>query len=209
MPSRAPEAGMTIWTVGHSNHPLERFLDLLGQHEIGVLVDVRSRPYSGFASHFDREAIQGPLQTAAVKYLFLGDLLGGRAEGRQFYDEAGHVLYDRVAESPGFQQGIRRLLDGLGTYRVALMCGEEDPADCHRRRLIGRVLGRHGVCVMHIRGDRRVQSEEEVAAEEKFRKTRGQMTLFDMEETEPWKSTRSVLPRKAPANSSKLSSGLE
>ena len=193
---------MTVWTIGHSNHPLQTFLDLLEQHRIAVVADVRSSPYSRYASHFNQEVIRGQLQGRAVKYVFLGDQIGGRAEGEQFYDEQGHVLYGRLAESPEFQQGIRRLLDGVGTYRVALMCGEEDPTGCHRRLLIGRVLGQRGVEVMHIRGDGRLQSEEEVAAEEEFRKTGGQMTLFDMEETDAWKSTQSVLPKKAPASSS-------
>jgi hypothetical protein len=81
------------------------------------------------------------------------------------------------------------------------MCGEEDPTNCHRRLLVGRVLRDRGVEVMHIRGDGRVQSEEEVAVEEDFRKTRGQLTLFDLEEPDAWKSTRSVLPRRAPPSS--------
>lgn len=193
---------MTIWTIGHSNHPLERFLDLLARHHIAVLVDVRSSPYSRYASHFNQETIRGQLQARSVKYLFLGDLLGGRAEDQAFYDAEGRVLYGRLAESETFQQGIERLVDGVAAYRVALMCGEEDPTDCHRRLLIGRVLCSRGVDVRHIRGDGRVQSEEEVAAEETFQKTKGQMTLFDMEETEPWRSTQSVLPRKAPGSSS-------
>ena len=90
--------------------------------------------------------------------------------------------------------------------RMALMCGEEDPTNCHRRLLVGRVLRGRGVEVMHIRAAGRVQSEEEVAAEETFRKTKGQLTLFDMEEPDAWKSTRSVLPRKAPPSSSESSS---
>lgn len=202
MEDKAHKLELTIWTIGHSNHPLERFLDLLGQHQIAVLVDVRSSPYSGYASQFNKEAIHGALQARQVEYLFLGDLLGGRAEGEEFYDQQRHVLYGRVARSAGFQQGIGRLLEGIGTRRAALMCGEEDPTNCHRRRLVGRVLGERGVGLMHIRGDGRIQSEEELAAEEEFRKTKGQMTLFDMEETDQWKSTQSVLPEKAPANSS-------
>ena len=137
-----------------------------------------------------------------VQYLFLGDLLGGRAENAKFLDGDGHVLYDRIAQSAPFQQGIERLLSGMATYRVALMCGEENPTDCHRRLLIGRVLRGQGVEVMHIRGDGRVQSEEELAAEQQFRKTKGQKTLFELEEADAWKSTQSVLPKKTPKSSS-------
>jgi uncharacterized protein (DUF488 family) len=205
MPSQRPTPQRTIWTVGHSNHPLQELLDLLGQHQISLLVDVRSSPFSRHASQFNREAIAHALRARAIEYLFLGDLLGGRAEGGQFYDPEGYVRYDRLAQSPQFQQGIERLLQEIRTSRVALMCGEEDPTNCHRRLLIGRVLRGLGVAVMHIRAAGPAQTEEEVAAEETFRKTKGQLTLFDLEGPDEWKSTRSVSPGKAPPNSSKSS----
>ena len=203
----APNDEAAVWTIGHSNHTIEIFLDLLVTQRIDVLVDVRSSPYSRYASHFNKEAIQAPLEDRGIQYLFLGDCLGGRAEGDRFYDEQGHVLYGRVAESPQFQQGITRLLGGIAKYRVALMCGEEDPAVCHRRLLIGRVLGQRGVGVVHVRGDGRLQSEEELAAEEHFKKTKGQLSLFDMEEADEWKSTQSVLPKNQPPTSSDYSDG--
>ena len=212
------QAEQTVWTLGHSNHPLETFLDLLGQHQITLLLDVRSSPYSRYASHFNKEAICRSLKAQGVDYLFLGDLLGGipsagredalsngREDG-QFYDPEGYVLYDRLAQSPQFQQGVERLLEKIGTARAVLMCGEEDPTDCHRRLLVGRVLGTRGVRVLHIRGDGQVQSEQEVAQQQWFRQTKGQLTLFDMEEPHQWKSTRSALPRKAPPSSSGPSS---
>jgi len=193
---------MTIWTIGHSNHPLETFLDLLAKHRIEVLVDVRSSPYSRYASHFNKATIEGALIESGIKYLFLGDCLGGRAEGGQFYDEQGYVLYDRLADSPTFRRGIDRLVDGIARFRVAVMCGEEDPTECHRRLLIGRVLGDRGVEVIHVRGDGRLQSETQLAEEEEFRKTGGQLTLFDVEEPGQWKSTQSVLPKSPPESSS-------
>ncbi|HUT94740.1 MAG TPA: DUF488 domain-containing protein, partial [Thermoguttaceae bacterium] len=191
------------------NHPLETFLALVEQHRIGLMVDVRSSPYSGYAPDFNREAIRSSLQSRGVDYLFLGDLLGGKPEGEDLYDHEGHVLYDRLARSSPFTRGLERLLEAVGNRRAALLCGEEDPTDCHRRRLIGRVLGERGAGVLHIRGDGRVQTEEEVAREERFRKTRGQLTLFDLEEAEPWKSTRSVSPRRPRPSSSEASNGPE
>ena len=114
------EAKRTIWTVGHSNHPPERFLDLLKQHRIAVVVDVRSSPFCRYATHFNKQVIQAALEADGLKYLFLGDLIGGRAEGERFYDEKGHVLYGEVARSARFREGIDRLLDGIQTFRVAL-----------------------------------------------------------------------------------------
>jgi uncharacterized protein (DUF488 family) len=171
----------TIWTIGHSNHPLEVFLDLLVRHGIDAVVDVRSSPYSRYVSHFNREAIHAALVDRAIQYVYLGDLLGGRVDDPGFYDGEGRVLYGRVAQSPGFRQGIERLLGIAGQARAAILCGEEDPTDCHRRLLVGRVLGQQGVDVVHLRGDGRAQTEAEVASEAKFQKTKGQLTLFDSE----------------------------
>ncbi len=199
----------TIWTIGHSNHPLPAFLDLLTSQRIDLLIDVRSSPYSRYASQFNREAIHPALQQRKIQYLYLGDLLGGRVEDPRFYDDRGHVLYAAVAQSPGFRQGIERLLDRLARARTAILCGEEDPTDCHRRLLVGRVLQDRGVQVIHLRGDGRTQTEAELAAAENFRKTRGQLNLFETDEPGQWKSTQSVLPRRAPPSSSEPSAGPE
>jgi uncharacterized protein (DUF488 family) len=191
----------TIWTIGHSTHSQEDFIDLLVRREIGGVIDVRSSPYSRYASQFNREILRPALQGRAIQYLFLGDLLGGRVEDERFYDQWGHVMYGRVAESPGFREGIERLLAVAGQLRMALLCGEEDPTNCHRRLLVGRVLAERGVQIAHLRGDGRVQTEAEVAAAENFSKTKGQRSLFDFEEPGEWKSTQSVLPRKTPKSS--------
>jgi len=193
---------LRIYTIGHSNHEPDAFAQLIERHGIEVVADVRSQPYSAYAQHFSKGHIEALLRAHGIKYMFLGDVLGGRPEGEEFYDDAQHVLYDRVAESEPFQRGIDRLLEGIRCYPVVLLCGEEDPVDCHRRLLVGRVLRERGVEVMHIRGDGRVQSEDEVCRDEEFRKTRGQMQLFETEEARAWKSTRSVSPEKAPPSSS-------
>jgi len=205
MKHEGPQKDVTIFTIGHSNQPLEAFLALVGWHRIELVVDVRSSPYAGYATQFNREPIRNELKSRGVEYLFLGDLLGGRPQGDEFYDREGHVLYDRLAQSQRFQEGIKRLFERVQARRAALMCGEEDPTDCHRRRLIGRVLGELGWHVLHIRGDGRVESENELAEQERFRKTKGQLTLFDMEEAEPWRSTRSVSPRRPRPSSSQAS----
>lgn len=196
------EDASTAYTVGHSNHLLEAFLDLLEQHGIEVVVDVRSSPYCRYATHFNKEILQHELRARRLRYLFLGDIIGGRPDGDEFYDADGRVLYDRLAESGQFKRGIERLRDGIQTYRVALMCGEEDPAGCHRRLLIGRVLDGEGIRILHIRGDGRLQSEKELADEEEFRKTKGQKTLFNMEDPDEWKSIQSVSPKRPPGSSS-------
>src|SRR5947209_5869026 len=129
-----------LFSVGHSNHPLEKFIELLRSQQIEVLADVRSHPFSRFAPHFNGPSLAGALEAAGIRYLFLGKELGGRPVGEEFYDEEGRVLYNRLAASPLFRSGVERLRSGMRRYRVALMCSEENPDVCHRHLLIGRVL---------------------------------------------------------------------
>jgi uncharacterized protein (DUF488 family) len=189
-------ASPRVVTIGHSNHTVEHFLGLLKAHAVQVVVDTRSQPYSKYATQFDHEALKVTLQDAGIRYLFLGRELGGRPEGDEFYDGEGHVLYDRVAATSLFQEGLTRLERGIREYKVAVLCAEENPAACHRRLLVSRVLIDHGIQVKHIRGDGRVQSEEDVAAE--VNPDRDQLSLFQKVEAEPWKSIPSVLRKKRP-----------
>ncbi len=189
---------LTIFTVGHSNHSLEVFINLLQSHKINVLVDVRSKPFSRFSPQFNKEGLEKAVKAGGIKYLFLGRELGGRPQDSEFYDNYGFVLYSRIAESPLFLEGIDRLIKGIKTYRVAVMCGEENPANCHRRLLVGRVLGERGVSVRHIRGDGRIQDEDELGRDEYQSKgEQAQLSLFEPNEEVPeWKSTQWVLSRK-------------
>ena len=189
-------AAPRVHTIGHSNHTVEHFLNLLRTHAVQVVVDTRSQPYSKYATQFDHEALKLALQDAGVRYLYLGRELGGRPEGDEFYDDEGHVLYDRVATTCLFQEGLTRLERGIREYKVALLCAEENPAGCHRRLLVGRVLLDHGIQVEHIRGDGRIETEEEVAAQTD--PDRDQLSLFGKAEAEPWKSIPSVLRKKRP-----------
>jgi uncharacterized protein (DUF488 family) len=186
---------MTVFTVGHSNHSLELFVSLLSAHEIDAVVDVRSQPYSRFAAQFNREALAAALDDHGIKYVFLGRELGGRPDGDEYYDDEGHVLYGRVAASPLFQAAVLRLENGLSRYRLALMCSEEDPTNCHRRLLVTRVLNDRGVEVVHVRGDGRVQRERDLSGGP-------QGDIFNGFEETAWRSTRSVSPRRAPLSSS-------
>jgi len=159
----APSSSVVL-TIGHSNHPIERFLDLLKTHSVEVLLDVRSYPYSNYSPQFDREKLKQTLAESGFKYLDLGRELGGRPEGAEFYDATGHVLYDRLAASPIFLEGLSRLQKGIEKYTVAILCSEENPAVCHRALLVGKVLGTRGYKVAHIRGDGTIQPDAEVFA---------------------------------------------
>ena len=114
-----------IYTIGHSNHSIEHFLGLLKQHGISTLVDVRSRPYSKWAPHFQKNPLSQSLWDGGVDYLSLGAELGD-----------GHVDYARRAQAAEFQVGIGRLEKLRRSGPTAFMCAEEDPTRCHRRLLV-------------------------------------------------------------------------
>jgi uncharacterized protein (DUF488 family) len=191
-----------VYTVGHSSHPYETFLGLLMGHDIEVLVDTRSSPYSKFVPHFDREMLQRSLALTSIKYLFLGEELGGKPKGDHFYDATGRVLYGRRTADIVFQTGIERLERGMAQFRVALMCGEEDPAHCHRRLMIGRVLVERGHQLLHIRADGRLEEDSQVEKASNKPMLQKQPALFAELEEDRWRSTASVSPKKAPASSS-------
>jgi uncharacterized protein (DUF488 family) len=188
-------AGLEVFTVGHSNHTLDEFVDLLRQHAIEVVVDVRSAPYSRYSSHFNRDQLKAALRLVEIQYVFQGDTLGGRPPGDEFYDDEGHVRYDRTSEAPFFQEGLERLCDGARHYRVAMMCSEGKPHECHRHLLNARVLSERGVNVNHILPDGTLVVESDIPRPVQT------PSLFEPEE-EQWRSVRSVLPNTEPASSS-------
>jgi uncharacterized protein (DUF488 family) len=155
-------AALTVWTVGHSTHPVDELIELLRAEQIDVLADVRSQPYSRYNPQFRRENLKGSLEDGGIRYVFLGAELGGRPPEPEFRDGRGHIRYDLVRASERFRGGLERLLGGAASYRVAIMCSEEDPVRCHRRLLITPALVELEVEVRHIRGDGRVVLESEL-----------------------------------------------
>jgi uncharacterized protein (DUF488 family) len=138
-----------IYTLGHSNHPLERFLVLLMEHKIGALADVRSHPYSKSNPQFNRDELERELRSRGITYVFLGKELGGRTSDQSCY-LGGKVQYDALARTELFREGLTRVQRGMTKFRVALMCAEADPLFCHRAVLISRYLQESGVRVRHI-----------------------------------------------------------
>jgi uncharacterized protein (DUF488 family) len=139
----------TILTIGHSRHPLERFVALLEDEGATAVADVRSAPVSRFSPHFNKNALAASLAARNIGYAFLGKELGGRPERPEMYTE-GVADYEKMAASPEFRSGIARLLEGVQRQRIAVMCSEADPLDCHRCLLVARALTEAGIDVGHI-----------------------------------------------------------
>ena len=149
-----------IYTVGHSNHPIERFIGLLQVHGITALADVRSIPYSRFNPQFRREKLQAALAAAGIQYVYLGAELGARSENPAVYDANSRVSYALLAKTDLFRRGIARLKTGMAEHRNSLMCAEREPLECHRTILVSRELVREGVLVTHMLADGSLESHE-------------------------------------------------
>lgn len=192
-----------LFSIGHSSQPLASFLRVLEDLEVEVVADVRTAPYSRFNPQFNRGDLEFELKNHGVGYVFLGRELGGRPEGDELYDPDGHVMYGRVAETKTFKSGLERLLDGAARYRVAMMCSEEDPAECHRFLLVTRVLHDRGISVDHIRKDGTVQHSDQIRTFGSWSAGNvEQASLFDESVRSPWRSIRSVSRRSQRERSS-------
>jgi uncharacterized protein (DUF488 family) len=140
----------SVFTIGHSTHLHERFIELLSAHRITAVCDVRSTPYSRVNPQFNRDELKEVLPVHGIAYLFLGKELGARSDDPSCYED-GKVQYDRLARTDLFQQGLSRIHDGMWKgFRIALMCAEKEPLECHRTILVSRHLADAGIEVQHI-----------------------------------------------------------
>ncbi|KPK76854.1 MAG: hypothetical protein AMJ79_05185 [Phycisphaerae bacterium SM23_30] len=150
-----------LFTIGHSNHSLDHFLELLLAHQVLAIADVRSSPYSKYASQFNKEVLEKALRGANIEYLFLSRELGARRSEDSCYID-GQARFDRIAQLAAFRRGLERVLEVIEHYRVALMCSESDPITCHRTILVCRELKRirPELEITHILGDGTAERQE-------------------------------------------------
>ncbi len=170
-----------IFTIGHSTHSLEEFMALLNRQRITAVADVRSQPY-GRLAHFNRENLAAELRAVGIEYIFLGQQLGARREEQECY-ESGVALYERIAKLPAFREGLSRLCQDAEKHRLAIMCSEKEPLNCHRTILICRHLRELGVQIKHILTDGNL--EEHAFTEKRLVRQMGvERTLFEPDLTE-------------------------
>ena len=150
----------TIYTIGHSNHKWEAFAALLKQHDIELLVDARTNPISRYAPFANRRTLPDLLDDIGIAYNFMGDSLGGKPADPALYDPKGKPDYRRMRARGEFREGISRLAGMTSRRRIAVMCSEEDPSQCHRLLLLGPPLEEAGCELRHIRRDGSVSSTD-------------------------------------------------
>ena len=164
-----------VYTIGYGNRSIEEFIEVLQHHKIAYLIDVRSTPYSRYKPEFSKEALAAELQRYSIRYVFMGDTLGGHPDDETCYDEEGQVDYEQVKNTEIYQNGLERLQTAFAQQQcVALMCSEGKPEQCHRSKLIGASLNKKDILVTHIDENDEEQTQEKVID----RLTGGQMRLF-------------------------------
>lgn len=150
-----------VYSIGHSNHNIDKFCELLVKDEIECLIDVRSTPFSRYYPQYNQERLIRSLEAVNIKYIFLGNELGGRITDITCYKDgvipstkvgyALHLNYNNICTKEWFQKGIEKLLKIIEQGKSAIMCSEENPEKCHRELIIGRRLKELGYKVNNIR----------------------------------------------------------
>ena len=153
---------LEILTVGHSNHSFGDLLLLLRSHQVTVVGDVRSVPYSRRYPQFNRRALESSLEASGIRYVFWGAELGARTRDPSCYDEEGRVSFPRLAQTDDFLRGIEGALRTAESSRLALLCAEREPTGCHRTILVAPALTDRGVSITHILADGRLETQEEL-----------------------------------------------
>jgi uncharacterized protein (DUF488 family) len=134
---------------------------LLRNAGVTAVADVRTSPFSRYSPHFNRDTLRDELRLDGISYVFLGKELGGRPASERFYCK-GVADYEKMAQAEDFRKGIERVIEGAKKYKIALLCSEQDPLDCHRCLLVGRALARRGVGVGHIHANGAVATQEQI-----------------------------------------------
>jgi uncharacterized protein (DUF488 family) len=144
-----------VYTVGHSTHDVQFFINMLKKNNISVIVDVRSTPFSKYADQFNKDILKFYLSNQNIAYIHMGNLLGARYTDAKLLFNDGKVNFSEVVKLNSFKIGIDRLEGGLNKgYTIALMCSEKNPLECHRFSMISNYLNKNDYKVFHILPDR-------------------------------------------------------
>jgi len=140
----------SLYSIGHGNKSIETFIEELKLFGINYLIDIRSKPYSKYNPQFNQNELKFALLNKKITYAFMGDVLGGLPEDRTCYTN-GHVDYEKLKDKDFFKEGLKRLVTANDKkIKVAIMCSESKPEECHRTKLIGEELQKINITLNHI-----------------------------------------------------------
>lgn len=171
---------MDIYTIGHSNYPVERLIDMLKYYNIDTVVDIRGTPYSKYNVQYNKETIAHTLKEEGFIYIYMAKELAAKRQNKISYNKEGYSDFEKVVKEPDFLNGINRLRNGLEKgYKIALLGAMQDPIRCHRSILVGRALREQGFNVKHILDDYTIASQNHIEKSllEKYFNNRAQLTI--------------------------------
>lgn len=170
---------MSIISIGYSRRSIEDFTKTLLDNGVRYLIDVRTKPFSKYHPDFNRESLKDILIHSGVRYVFMGDCIGGLPSDPSCYTE-GKVDYRKTAKSDAFKQGLERLIKASSLdVNVSIMCAEMKPEQCHRSKLIGEELLKKDILISHLDENSVIKTQKEIID----RITHGQHSMFDDEFT--------------------------
>lgn len=152
-----------LFTIGCSTHSIDSFLKLLQKFNIRVVADVRSVPFSKFTPQFNADMLEKALYKNKIYYLNFSKEFGARRSELEAYTD-NQVDFDKVKSLPLFKSGVLRIQEGLSKgFRIALMCTEKDPEDCHRFSLVAKgIYERANIDAKHILFDGNLITTKEI-----------------------------------------------
>jgi uncharacterized protein (DUF488 family) len=184
-----------LFTIGYSKHSLESFLATIQKFGINAIVDVRSVPFSKFKPDFNKDTLHNYLKSNSIEYVFLGNECGARFDDATCYRN-GKVDYKLISKHRRFQEGLNRIQEGLKKYKIALMCAEKDPINCHRMILICRNLKDVGIRICHVLDNDEVETQ--------FESEKRLLKLFKFDQQELFRTEQEQLKQAYDNQSEKI-----
>ncbi len=148
-----------LFTIGYANKSFDQFLSILKKNDITCVVDVRTSPYSHQFPQYNKEVLKDNLKHNGIWYIEFGKYFGARRyEDTAYkriknYDDAEFevVIFDQVYDLQVFQDGYKRIIDGLNKgFSIVFLCSEKFPYDCHRSIMIAEYFYSKGFNIMHL-----------------------------------------------------------
>ena len=173
-----------LLSIGHSQHIVDFFISLLKEHSVNYILDVRSTPYSQFASEYNRENIKTILERSRIAYTFMGNYFGARPSDDSLYSSNEYLDFEKVANCLNFRKAFASVIKGVEQgYRIAFMCTEKDPIECHRAILVTNAFYKAGFSIEHIMPDSTIQTQEDINERllDMYYPNRNQLSLFATE----------------------------
>jgi len=153
----------TIYSIGHGSKKIEVFLEELKKFGIEYIVDVRTTPFSKWNPHFNQDELKFVLKENGIGYIYLGEQIGGLPSDKSCYTEEGKVDYLLLKDKDFFKEGLNRLITAnFKNIKIATMCSETKPEECHRSKLIGKELLLKNINMKHIINSNKIKTQKQI-----------------------------------------------